>query len=561
MRKLILSITIFLSGVSMLNGQELYSGVWQQGTEGYALIEPVEWGKFNTEYTRLTNGGFRLTDIETYRYNNKRYYVTVWKAGNYGHAVLPAMEWGKFNTEFTRVSNEGYRLMDLETYSEGGKRYYLSVWKKSSEQHAVIPAKEWGAFQSEWTRVSNEGLRLKDIETYSEGGKRYYIGVYRSGSGKHALLPPQEWSKFEDEWTRVNKENYRLSDLEIYEEGGKRYYLSVWNAGSGPHALWSGKDWESFNGRWAEYGQANLRLTDIETRESDCDVNCLNHVMQQYDYWVKGSSLHCEGLPGNCPSTSNPGVTYHWPSVNISGKTFLRHSALDIKDQIFTLPFKKPAVEMTGFFPWMYKANDWHEAIDYYTGDDYKTFEIVASAPGKVIHMGWDDWSGNTVIVSHNAGGKTDVYRTIYMHLRNGAANDCSLSWTNGVPASGKRKSDYKSHLNNTGCPEKVADRDPKSANWGTDSHKLDMSLLGKTVSAGDVIGWAGSTGPGGMNGNHLHIFYVHRDPTDNRWYFFDPYGIYATKECYPSKMDGSINKNCARYPIAWKNGKPGYAQ
>src|SRR5687768_9985062 len=103
MRKLVSLLCLCLGFVSLINAQELYSGVWQTGNDDYALIEPVEWGKFNTEYTRLTNDGYRLTDIETYRYNNKRYYLSVWRSGNYGHAVLPAMEWGPFNTEFARV--------------------------------------------------------------------------------------------------------------------------------------------------------------------------------------------------------------------------------------------------------------------------------------------------------------------------------------------------------------------------------------------------------------------------------------------------------------------------
>ena len=50
------------------------------------------------------------------------------------------------------------------------------------------------------------------------------------------------------------------------------------------------------------------------------------------------------------------------------------------------------------------------------------------------------------------------------------------------------------------------------------------MSLLNTTVTAGQVIGWAGSTGPGGCGctdgtkntNTHLHIFFAFKDPTDN---------------------------------------------
>ena len=81
----------------------------------------------------------------------------------------------------------------------------------------------------------------------------------------------------------------------------------------------------------------------------------------------------------------------------------------------------------------------------------------------------------------------------------------------------------------------------------GHQFQKIVTSLIGKTVKAGDVLGWAGDTGPGGcgcMSGGdgsntHLHIFFAHRDPSNNLWYFFDPYGIYGTPDCYPSTVDG----------------------
>jgi hypothetical protein len=113
-----------------------------------------------------------------------------------------------------------------------------------------------------------------------------------------------------------------------------------------------------------------------------------------------------------------------------------------------------------------------------------------------------------------------------------------------------------------------VANRNPKADWWGTEAQKIDISLLGKTVAAGQVIAWAGSTGPGGCgcmtNGSgpntHLHIFFAHEDDTDNRWYFIDPYGIYSYPDCYPKAVDGASTNSCARYPVSWKNGQPAFA-
>jgi len=173
------------------------------------------------------------------------------------------------------------------------------------------------------------------------------------------------------------------------------------------------------------------------------------------------------------------------------------------------------------------------------------------------------------MVISHDVGAKQDAYRTIYMHLQNGPLNDCNKAWTKTVPnLSGSQLTNYKAYLNGTGCPSDVNQRNPTVVNWGTNSKKIDASLLGKTVAAGQAIAWSGSTGPGGCgcvddgttNANtHLHIFFAHKDSTDNLWYFFDPYGIYSFPSCYPAGVNDPINTACARYPIAWKNNGPQY--
>jgi hypothetical protein len=45
--------------------------------------------------------------------------------------------------------------------------------------------------------------------------------------------------------------------------------------------------------------------------------------------------------------------------------------------------------------------------------------------------------------------------------------------------------------------------------------------------------------------------------PTDDQWYFFDPYGIYAPRACYPTGMTEAITTACARYSVGWKDGAP----
>ena len=46
---------------------------------------------------------------------------------------------------------------------------------------------------------------------------------------------------------------------------------------------------------------------------------------------------------------------------------------------------------------------------------------------------------------------------------------------------------------------------------------------------------------------------------TNNQFYFFDPYGIYAMPDCYPANVTDKITSSCVRYPLGWKGGQPAY--
>jgi hypothetical protein len=114
----------------------------------------------------------------------------------------------------------------------------------------------------------------------------------------------------------------------------------------------------------------------------------------------------------------------------------------------------------------------------------------------------------------------------------------------------GEAKADFIEYLTNSGC----MDNNPDPVYWGTDSDKILVSA-GQFVAQGQAIANAGETGPGGKRGGpgvntHLHIFFARKD-TDNKYYFIDPYGVYAYTGCYPSNVLGPLT-GCSRYPVAW---------
>jgi len=565
--------------ITETHAQSLFTGIWRAGTDGYALYGGLSWSSLVSKWQTLGGQGLRLTDISTYLKNGQRLYNGVWRAGTDGYALYGGVSWSAFVAQWQTLGSQGLRLIDIETYLENNTRLYVGVWRAGTDGYALYGGVNWTSFVAKWQELGAQNLRLVDVATYLSNGVRLYVGVWRAGTDGYALYGGVDWTAFTAKWNELASQNLRLINISSYVENSVRKYLGVWRAGTDGYYLWNGTDWESLVSKWAENGSKNLRLINLETYESSCTDDCLNHVLmpdnlstggrETYNYQIKAGTLHCEGEPGTCPLPGpNDYVTYSWPNLQLGTTYYARNSVLfDAKDQIFSLPFSDAAVDMR-HNGWLYSDGTWHHAIDY-SRNDTKTFKIDAAAPGKVIYIGWDKWSGNTMILSHDVGTKKDVYRTIYMHLQNGPTNDCSQAWTKTVPTlTGANLYAYKSYLNSTGCPEVVSLRNPTVANWGLSSQKINTSLLGTTVTAGQLIAWAGSTGPGGCGcmdttnnpNTHLHIFFAHKDPTDNHWYFFDPYGIYSNPTCYPTAVNGAITTACARYPVSWKGGNPNYA-
>jgi hypothetical protein len=468
------------------------------------------------------------------------------------------VDWDAFTAKWTELAAQNLRLVDVATWAEGDTIKWAGVWREGSDGYALWSS-EWDPFVAKWNELSNGGLRLVAISTHVAGGSRRWVGVYREGTDGHYFWAGVDWSSFTAKWSELAAQNLRLVDVEAYVEGDQVKWAGVWREGSDGHYLWSAPDAENFGGKWNELAKAGLRLVLIASLPADCGDDCANHVVSRdkdgnplgYDYGVTG----------------DPDGPYRWPADD---GQYAHVPVLSFDAQPFNLPFKDTDVNRAG--TWMYSPppGNWHHAIDY-SRSDSKTFEVVAAAAGKVVFVGWDNWSGNTVIVSHDVGGVTDAFRTIYMHMRNGPTNDIDASWNQTVPTLGDPQlSNYKSYLDGSGAAQDPAKRSPDASFWGTDAEAIPAGLLNSNVGAGQHLGFAGCTGPGGCGcaesgarsspNTHLHIFFARRDPADNRWYFIDPYGIYSYPDpCYPAGVTGQPSGPCVRYSVAWKDGKPQY--
>ena len=179
------------------------------------------------------------------------------------------------------------------------------------------------------------------------------------------------------------------------------------------------------------------------------------------------------------------------------------------------------------------------------------------------------------MVLSHDSGGVKDAFRTIYMHLRNGPTHDADNAWNVTVAEFGEPQlSQYKEYLNNTGCPKggpynpdpqylgdrRRQDRHDASQQDGRRRRSYRPFRLHRTGRLRLHRRQRVQLWGGGVN-THLHIFFARRDPTDNEWYFIDPYGIYASGGCYPDfntpinpalrALPGDVERRQGAVPVA----------
>lgn len=552
-----------------VNDPNKYIGVWRSGNYDHYLWLQDTWDGFIDKGTDLANDGFHLIDMERSLKDGQNRYNGVWKKDTGANLLVAGTPWDEFLEDGSDKANEGYRLIDVERYVKNNQGHYNGVWVSGDDANFVVSGKTWNNFKDEVTDNTQEDLRLIDLESYVSGDQQKFFGVYRSGTYDYGIQSPMGWKGFVDGWKLFSDTDRRLVDIERFDDDGIKY-AGLYAEGTDAYALWYAADREEFVSKWKEYSDKDLRLVDLEVFPNQCNIDCLNKVIkddgEKWTAWGHPkTNLHCEGVPATCNfDASTSDIEYSSPVDEIGDKTYVKLSVINEGDQIFTLPFEDKDVNLSG--TWIYSSGGYHHAEDYSLSPS-ASFEVHAAAPGKVIFAGWTDWGGNAVIISHDANGKTDQYRTIYKHLKNGSDNDCTMSLTQSLPDLSKQDDidKFQAYLSYTDC-DNPGDT-PMELYWGTPDQTLEVSA-GQDVDRGQLLGWAGNTGPGGMMKSikidainttskniHLHIYFAKRDLNDDKWYLIDPYGIYSQRDCYPTDLDDPINTPCSRYQVFWKDG------
>ena len=532
-----------------------YLALWRPGTGAQWWVTGLNYNDFKAKDQKHFDEGLRLVSLRVHNGT----FTAIWHPGTGAQWWVTGLSYSDFKAKDQAYFNQGLRLVDIEV--QNGT--FSGVWRPGSGAQWWVTGLSYSDFKAKDQVHFDQGMRLVSLRE-PDGT---FTAIWHPGAGAQWWATGLSYSDFKAKDQAYFNQGLRLVDIEM--RNGT--FTGVWRLGTGAQRWKFGDDYEMVTSQDHAYFGSGLRLVKMFPYAGTCDSQWLNQVVMptgSYNYGITRTAEHCPGLPGTGGAPTNGAVVYYrWPCSTFDGsQRYARMSALSYSDApLFTLPFSDPAVKELG--PWLYSPGKWHHAIDFQRADR-KSFPVHAAAAGTVIFVGWDWWSGNTMVISHDSGGVKDAFRTIYMHLRNGPKNDADNAWNVTVPKlSAPGQAQYMDYLTKTGCPK----NGPNLANpdfWGTDADKINMSLVGKAVPAGALVAHSGCTGPGGCGctgdpwggkpNTHLHIFFARRDPTDQEWYFIDPYGIYASGGCYPA-LNTPITTPCARFPVAWKGGMAQY--
>ncbi len=238
----------------------------------------------------------------------------------------------------------------------------------------------------------------------------------------------------------------------------------------------------------------------------------------------------------------------------------------------FYLPFRDPQVRLAQGYH--YNDGDAHHALDFFDSETdvthAGTFVVRAAADGVVRQIFWQQGGGNIVLIEHTAANGFR-FLTGYVHLRNGKAHDqAKVAAMDCVRDPIFNDADRQSRCRKY---KRFLERHPNHPVWGSNLHRIYVTV-GQRVRAGQIIGWAGSTGIGSLprvldeNGDptasrairvntHLHFVMLAQSPhEEDTFIYVDPYGVYGQQDsgCYDLLADTEFSRLFAPFYPSFHN-------
>lgn len=229
------------------------------------LIVDLTWEQFDRKKNELWNQGYRLVDIETYKYEGLSLFAGVWRLGDNPQFLVKANGWKDFQDFWNNLTQQGYRLTDAEVYFENTNRKILGIWGEYSDTLELRPELSWDDLVQSVNYYKDDHYWLIDVEPYVSQDSVRYIAIWKySKRITHRLWKSSSWNEFRRIWKRFGNEGYRLFDIEIFNEDGMKKYIGLWAEGEDNYRLWYEAPWEQFLVKDIKFEMEGKYMVDLE---------------------------------------------------------------------------------------------------------------------------------------------------------------------------------------------------------------------------------------------------------------------------------------------------------
>jgi hypothetical protein len=153
--------------VTLFNGVEVYSALFQQGSGAYAVIPNWDWDSMFAQIVTLADQGLRLVSISAFIEDGTILYSGVFREGSDGYTVVQASPWSELYPRIPQEAAVGRTLVSLDGFEVGGTILYAGVFRESNEGYEIIPDWDWSDLFNEIADCESRGLFLTEMRACS----------------------------------------------------------------------------------------------------------------------------------------------------------------------------------------------------------------------------------------------------------------------------------------------------------------------------------------------------------------------------------------------------------
>jgi CubicO group peptidase (beta-lactamase class C family) len=220
-----------------ISGQLRVSSVWQRNTDGrgWASRSNLTDAQFDSYQKQYSAAGMRLIDQDAYTLDGAIRYAGIWMENKEGldwvsHQGRPSAE---FSDEFSRLSQQGLMLVDVESYVLADTRLYSSIWVENTGglDWALRRDLTSAEYATLFDQYSKAGFRVLDLESYQPlSGPQRYAAIWVKHTGGRGWYAYRDMNArdFGNRWNQLRDAGYRLVDFEVYDTASGVRYAGIW---------------------------------------------------------------------------------------------------------------------------------------------------------------------------------------------------------------------------------------------------------------------------------------------------------------------------------------------